>query len=475
MRLKLLQTGFWKLREINMQIKDLKKVYFIGIKGAGMSAVAQILHSRGIEISGSDTKEVFYTDAILQRLGIEYKEDFAAENLPNEIDLVVYSTSYNAQNNPEMIEAEKRKIMLVSYPQMLGMLFREKLGIAVTGTHGKTTTSAMLSEALAEAGTDPSAIVGSQVISWQGSALNGQGQYFVAEADEYQNKLQYYQPWSVILTSVDWDHPDFFPDFDSYKKVFKDFVQKIPHTGFLIVWGDSTSTAEVSKAATGQVLTYGFSESNDYKIENLFIADDIQEFEVLFKGVSLGSFSTPLAGKHNVLNAISVIALAHAMRLDLEKIKIALKNFHGTTRRFELRGKYKDAILIDDYAHHPDEIKATLSGARERFGDKNIWTVFHPHTFTRTKALLEEFAQSFDDTDKVIVLDVYGSAREQQGGVSSKDLERLINKYNRDKAEYIPTIDEAVDYLEKKSSDYDVLITMGAGDVWKVAEKLKSL
>lgn len=456
-----------------MEIKELKKVYMIGIKGSGMASAAQILSARGIEVLGSDTAEIFHTDAVLERLNIVYSDGFAIENIPSDVDLVVYSTAYNAENNCEVSAAKNRNLNLISYPELVGILLQEKLGIAVCGTHGKTTTSAMLSEALMAAETDPSAIVGSPVISWQGGALSGKGDYFVLEADEYQNKLQFYNPWSVVLTSVDWDHPDFFPNFEIYKKTFKDFLAKIPLTGFLVVWGDSASTLEVSEAAGCKTLTYGFGEENIYRAVTNDSGINGQQFEVFYQDQSLGIFETPLAGKHNVLNSTAVIALSHALKLDLEKIKYALKNFQGTARRFEKIGEYEDATLIDDYAHHPDEIKATLNGAHERFGEKRIWTVFHPHTFTRTKALLEDFAQSFDDTDKVIVLDVYGSAREQQGGVSSEDLVKLINKYNRDKADYIPSIDEAVEYLKQKAGEYDVLITMGAGDVWKVGDKLK--
>ncbi len=445
-----------------------------------MTAVAEILKSRGIEVSGSDTEEVFYTDEILKRLQIPFYEKFSAENVPRDSDLIIFSTAYNEENNQEMAAAKKTGIPMLSYPEMLGKLFQEKLGIAVCGTHGKTTTTAMLAEAFASAGKDPSAIVGSQVIAWQGSALSGQGEYFIAESDEYQNKLRFYQPWSVILTSVDYDHPDFFPDFQSYKQVFKDFVAKIPKTGFLVVWGDSSDTVEVAKDANCQVLTYGFGEDNMYRImnhESRIMEEDkknFQSFEVFFEDESLGIFETPLSGKHNVLNSTAVIALSHAIGLDLEKIKKSLSQAKGTSRRFELIGKFGEAVLIDDYAHHPDEIKPTLNGAKTRYEGKRIWTVFHPHTFSRTKALLEDFAQSFDDTEKVVVIGTYGSARETGGGATSEDLVKLINKYNRDKAEYIETIDEAVEYLKEKSGEYDVLITMGAGDVWRVAEKLRN-
>jgi UDP-N-acetylmuramate--alanine ligase len=458
-----------------MNLNEIKKAYFVGIKGAGMTAVAEIFKNRGIEVSGSDTSEKFFTDRILLNNQIKFKEHFSEKNITEDIDLVVYSTAYTPANNLELRYAEGKNLKMLSYPEVIGQFFKEKMGIAVCGTHGKTTTTAMLAEVLREAGEDPTAIVGSQVIQWNGSSIAGRGNYFVAEADEYQNKLQYYSPWSVILTSLDWDHPDFYPTFAEYRKAFEDFVSKIPHHGFLIAWGDSTDTRDLAQNANCTDFLYGFNSDNDYAIKLLEMENGMQKFKIRFREKEIGEFELGVPGKHNILNATSVIAFCHHLKLDLEKVKTALKNFQGTSRRFEYIGLYKKAILIDDYSHHPEEIKAALLTARNLYPQKNIITIFHPHTFTRTKALLQEFAQSFDDTDKVIVIDIYGSAREEQGGVSSADLVNLINKYapaNPQKAEYIPTIDEVVAYLKESNLGDSVVITMGAGNVWQIAQKL---
>lgn len=457
-----------------MELTKIKKAYFIGIKGAGMAAVAEILHARGVEVLGSDTAEKFFTDEILTRRKIKFYEKFSAGNIPDDADLVVYSTAYNEKNNAEIAEAKKRNLPMMSYPEILGELFKEKFSIAVCGTHGKTTTTAMLAECLRYSGADPSAIVGSKVIQWEGSSLAGQGKYFVAEADEYQNKLQYYNPFAAVLTSVDWDHPDYFPDFKSYKKVFSDFVAKIPKHGFLVVWGDSSNVLEVANNAKCEVIKYGFLEDNDAIITKYETRNMKQFFEIVYNNKNLGEFEIQLVGRHNILNVAAAIATCYKLKIDMEKVREALKSFQGTARRFEYVGERNGAILIDDYAHHPEEIKATLKAAREIYPEKNIITIFHPHTFTRTKALLQEFAQSFNDTDKVIVIDIYGSAREVQGGVSSKELVDLINRYNHDKAEYIPTIDEVVEYLKDKAGENNIVISMGAGDVWKVTKNLKS-
>jgi UDP-N-acetylmuramate--alanine ligase len=461
-----------------IDLEKIKKVYVIGIKGSGVVGVVEILKTRGIEVLGSDTAEKFFTDAVLQKNQIKYFENFSADNIPDDIDLVIYSTVYNVGNNVEFEEAFKRKMPMLSYPEILAQLFNVKYGIAICGTHGKTTTSAWLANTLKELGADPTAAIGSRVTNWEGNALIGAGEIFVLEADEYQNKLMRYNPNAVILTSCDYDHPDFFPSFEAYKQTFKDFVARIPKTGFLVVCGDATSTLEVADEATCTVLTYGFSDDCDYRIINLELKKEagaipIQMFEVIRGENNLGKFEIRLFGKHNALNAVAVIAVCHKLNFSPEKIQEALKTFRGTARRFELIGERNGAILIDDYGHHPDEIRATLKAARELYAEKNIWAVFHPHTFTRTKALLSEFSQSFSDADKVIILDIYGSAREAQGGVHSKDLVELVNKYDRGKAEYIATIDEVVEFLKDKIGMEDVVIAIGAGNGWEVVEKLK--
>jgi len=462
-----------------IDLEKIKKVYVIGIKGSGVVGVVEILKARGIEVLGSDTAEKFFTDAVLKKNQIKYFENFSADNIPDDIDLVIYSTAYNVGNNVEFQEVMKRKMPISSYPEILAQIFNEKYGIAICGTHGKTTTSAFLANTLKELGADPSAAIGSRVTNWEGNALTGAGEFFVLEADEYQNKLARYNPNAVILTSCDYDHPDFFPDFEAYKQVFKDFVARIPKTGFLVVCGDATSTLKVASSATSTVLSYGFSDDCDYRIINLELKKvegtiPSQVFEVMRGENNLGKFEIQLFGKHNALNAVAVIAVCHKLNFSVEKIQVALKNFQGTSRRFELIGERNGAILIDDYGHHPDEIRATLKAARELYGEKNIWAVFHPHTFTRTKALLSEFSQSFSDADKVIILDIYGSAREVQGGVHSKDLVDLVNKYDRGKAEHIATIDEVVEFLKDKIGADDVVIAIGAGNGWEVVDKLKS-
>ena len=253
---------------MTVDFKKIKKAYFIGIKGSGVVAIAELLTLMGIEVMGSDTEEKFFTDAILKRLNIKYAEKFSPDNIPADTDLVIYSTAYKAENNCEFQEAQRRNLPMMSYPEILAELFNQKYGLAVCGTHGKTSTSAMLGEVLRKCETDPSAVIGGKVKNWESNALLGKGDFFVIEADEFQNKLKMYNPKAVILTSLDWDHPDTFENFTLYKEAFADFVMRISQTGFLVVWGDSVDTSEVSKKAVCEIITYGFSEDCNAKITN---------------------------------------------------------------------------------------------------------------------------------------------------------------------------------------------------------------
>ncbi len=455
----------------------IKKAYLIGIKGAGMAALAEVLARRGVAVSGSDTEEHFFTDMILQDLHIPYVERFAPENIPADSDVVIYSTAYSAERNTEVAAALASGKAVLSYPQAIGELTAEHWTLAVAGTHGKTTTSALLAEVLREADLDPLAIVGSRILQWSGNALAGSGRHFVLEADEYQNKLQYYKPYGVILTSVDWDHPDFFPTPAAYEQAFVEFVRRIPRQGMLVACGDSASVDRVSREAGCRVASYGFLKSNTYQITEWRAGTDEahprakQSFEILHEGESLGVFRLQLAGRHNALNATAVVAMCALLEVDIERVRQGLSDFQGTERRFERIGERSGVTVYDDYAHHPEEVKVTLRAFRELFPDRRIVAVFHPHTFTRTKALLQDFAQSFDDAGRVVVLDIYGSAREEQGGVSSRDLTDAINRYFHGRAEHVPDIDEALVLLRKETEPGDILVTLGAGNVWELGRK----
>jgi len=455
------------------KFNQAKRIYFIGLKGVGMTALAQLLKSRGVQVWGSDTEEQFFTDKVLAAAGIECEVGFSAKHLDRPIDLVIRSSAYS-DDQVEVKAAKEKKIPVLSYAEALGELAGEYKSVAVCGSHGKTTISAMLAHVLKQANLSPSAIVGSAVPQFGGNALVGSGELLVFEADEYQNKLQYFSPQSVILTSIDWDHPDFFPSADDYFATFVTFLKKIPTDGFVVACYDSDNVKEaVDKAGLSpeQILTYGLTDGR-LQMVRMWLDEGRWHFSATDGEEYLGEFWLKLVGSHNVANALAVIACARRLGVDLEAIRTGLASFEGTARRFENKGKLTNGItVVDDYAHHPGEIKATLKAARAFYPYKNIRCVFQPHTFSRTQALLADFGKSFAETDEVIVLDTYTSAREKTGEVTSVQLVEEIKK-NHTNVIYKPTISEAVNYLMETTNRNNLVLTMGAGDVWQVGDKL---
>lgn len=427
-----------------------------------MTALAQVLQGRGIEVLGSDTQEKFFTDEVLKKLGIKIIEGFSSKNVPTDADLIVASAAYLGEeiNHPEVAEAKKQGRSVFTYAQILGCLFREKKGIAVAGTHGKSTVTAMLGLILEEAGFDPTVIVGSRVIQWQSNARVGRSEYLVAEADEYRNNFLEYSPQILVLTSLEYDHPDFFKDFQAYQETFEQLIKKIPPTGFIIANGLDKGVREIVKKAQCRFVEYGLPEEK---------------------------IKLKIPGQHNLLNAAAAMKTALELGIDKKTIKKVLANFQGISRRFEVKGRWREVLLIDDYAHHPTEIKATLAAAKEFYPDKKVWAVFQPHTFSRTKALLDDFAAAFEQADQVIILDIYGSAREKAGQVKAEDLVEKIRKRTFNGmpsvrtslkrascqcVRHIPTIEKAVEYLKKNVRPGQIILTMGAGDVWQILEKI---
>jgi UDP-N-acetylmuramate--alanine ligase len=465
-----------------------KKIYFIGIKGVGMTMLAQFLAATGHQVSGSDVTDTFLTDRVLAQAKIKIFSPFQATNIPIDADLIIYSSAYNVHSNLELAYIKShpavfKKIPLLSYAEALGQTFNNYYGLAVCGTHGKTTTTAWLGYVLWRAGLKPNVLVGSSVPQFHGSSLLGQSKYFVAEADEYQNKLQYFQPRAVVLNNIDYDHPDFFKTKAAYVKVFADFIQKIPVTGFLIINQRDVASKKLRTTCRGRVISYdlvvgSYGGGADYLAYDWQIKTGQQIFSVSYRGKQLGRFKIKLLGEHSILNALAVIAAARELKVPLELIRKHLAGFTGTARRTQVLGKYQGALIIDDYAHHPTEIKSTLAGLRQFYPQHKLVVVFHPHTFTRTKALFNDFATSFSQADEVIVLDIYGSAREQQGGVSSQELVQAIKAVNqanlvRQQVRRLATISLAAAYLRKHLGAGQLVVLMGAGDVFRVYDELK--
>ncbi len=480
-------------------ISGARNIYMIGIKGVGMTMLAQYLAENGFKISGSDVKDKYMTDEVLKSSGIKVMEKFSPENIPKEADLIIYSTAYNAETNIEVAEALKSKIKILTYAEALGKIFNQKYGIAVVGSHGKTTTTAWLGYVLEKAGLGPNVMVGARVSQFKGTSLVGPSDYLVAEIDEYQNKLKYFNPKMVLLNNIDYDHPDFFPSQDDYRQVFVEFIKKIPSSGFLIANNDDKITKSISQVnCRGKVITYGLEEVADYIAYDIKEVGNKQFFKVKFgvdddenneelkkktlgvrghqvsrEGDLLGDFSISLIGKHNISNALAVIAACVELEVKLVDIRKYLEEFKGTARRMEILGEFRGATIIDDYAHHPTEIKAVLAGVRQLYPKNNLRVIFHPHTYTRTKAMLNDFSKSFNLADEVIVLDIYGSAREEQGGVHSKDLvKKIVETHGNASVQYIPTLKECEKYLRENIERDDIVLLMGAGDVFRIGENL---
>lgn len=476
----------------------VKKIYMIGIKGVGMTMLGQYLAGQGIKVSGSDIADKFMTDAVLEKAGIDVYEKFYPKNIPSDADLIIYSTAYNAETNPEVASALSGKIKTLTYAEALGEVFNQKFGIAVVGSHGKTTTTAWLGYVMSESGLEPNVMAGACVPQFNGCALAGKSRYLVIEADEYQNKLKYYRPKAVLLNNIDYDHPDFFKSAADYENVYLEFIKKIPAKGFLAANFDDPiirKTAAVN--CRGKIISYAINEAADYVAYDIKALNGKQYFKVKL-GVEreedetrsyrsagaalqddnrneLGDFSIQLAGKHNISNALAVIATCVELNIELFKIRKYLEEFTGAERRMQVLGEYHGATIIDDYGHHPTEIKATLEALRQKYGERKLIVAFHPHTFTRTKAFFKDFVKSFGQADELILLDIYGSAREKQGGVSSMELAEAIKQENK-KANilYIATLKECEKYLREHVDRNDVVVLMGAGDIFRVGQNLVS-
>ena len=454
------------------KLKKAKNIYFIGIKGVGMTALAQILKAQGKIVSGSDTQEKFFTDKVLKRAKIYFVEGFAAANIPASAELVIRSGAYTAENNAEVAEAIKRKLPLLTQAEALAEIFNQKYGIAVCGSHGKTTTSALLAFVLQQAGVEPTAAIGSAVPQFGGNALTGKGKLMVIEADEYQNKLKLYRPKIILLNNIDYDHPDFFKTPAAYRKAFADFVKKIPQNGFVVANADDKNVAQVIKQCTCNIITYGAFAQSKINIKYLLaggqgsilnIKNNYQYFKVWQGNKSLGEFKIKLIGEHNVKNATAVIAVCLELKISLTKIKKALEKFTGTARRMEILGKYHGALFIDDYAHHPTEIQATLFALRKQYPHQKIICAFMPHTFSRTQVLFDDFTRSFTNADEVILLPIYASAREKNGNVTSGDLAKHIPN-----ARSVVSLEQCAKMLQQSISKNNVVILMGAGDAFRV-------
>ncbi len=450
-------------------------VFFIGIGGISMSGLAEILLSEGFKVSGSDRQKSSLTETLIEK-GASVYYGHKKENLDPIPDLIVYTSGAIKNDNPELAAGKELNIPVLTRAQLLGQMMKNyQIPIAVSGTHGKTTTTSMLSGILLEAGTDPTLSIGGIYKEIGGNFRLGKSGYFVAEACEYTNSFLSFFPKIGIILNIEEDHLDFFKDINDIRNSFRKFAMLLPSVsdgGTLIINGDIPNVEEITASLPCQVITYGSSAHCDYIPANITYDDFGHPSFTLMKsdGTNEGSYSLRVPGIYNVYNACASIAAAKHLGIDNDVIVKALSKFNGTDRRFEYKGTLNGFSIIDDYAHHPTEITQTLTAAKN-YPHKTMWCVFQPHTYTRTKAFLPEFAKALSLSDKIILADIYAAREKDTLGISSKTLQEEIEKHGHE-CYYFPSFEEIENFILKNCTKDDLLITMGAGDVVKIGENL---
>jgi UDP-N-acetylmuramate--alanine ligase len=440
--------------------------HFIGIGGIGMSGIAEILLSLGMKVSGSDLRRSPVTDR-LASLGATVFEGHQAGNVAG-ATVVVTSSAVGAAN-PEVLEAHARKIPVIQRAEMLAELMRLKYGIAIAGMHGKTTTTSMVASVLTAGGLDPTVVVGGRVDALGSNARLGTTQYLVAEADESDRSFLKLSPILAVVTNLDREHMDCYQNMADVERSFLDFMDKVPFYGAVTACLDNPLLAAILPRARRRVFTYGTSAEADFRLEFLVAGEGrFARFQVNTREGSLGPFELHVPGRHNVLNATAAIAIARQLEIPAEKIAEGLNNFRGVDRRFQQRGQARGVTVVDDYGHHPTEIRATLAAARE-CGHKRVFVVFQPHRYTRTLDLLEEFGGAFREADAVIVLPIYAASEEPIPGVTA---ERLVEKITGPRTQFVPDFAAAVAAVVADIQEDDLILTLGAGSVSQLAPQI---
>jgi len=439
-----------------------KRLHFIGIGGAGMSGLARIALSHGITVSGSDAKDSTVLSALVA-LGAQVHAAHLAEQVDG-ADFVIYSTAIGT-SNVELVRARELKLPILTRAQALATLMSDSKSIAVAGTHGKTTTSSMLTVALQACGWDPSFAIGGTLTSSGSNAHRGTGEIFVAEADESDGSFIEYRPFAAIVTNVEHDHVDYFATSADVTDAFADFAQTIAKDGYLIYCADDVGAAHLASSITDlKLISYGTSEGADLFIDSINLLPMGSTARVLWKGRTIGSLSLQVPGMHNVLNAGAALAMGLTLGAPAAEALTGLASFHGTGRRFELKATIHGIRVIDDYGHHPTEIDVTLTAAKRYAGEGRIIVVFQPHRYSRTKAFMNEFAKALSIADEVVLLEVYAASEKPIPGITSETIaEQMTNGH------FIPNFLEATEWVIAQAKPGDVIVTLGAGDVNSLA------
>ena len=444
-----------------------EKIHFIGIGGIGMSAIAKILHAMDFIVSGSDLSDNEST-ADLKSLGIKVYKNHDSSNISDDLSAVVTSTAIPL-SNPEVLEARKKNITLVHRGEMLSELMRIKYGIAIAGTHGKTTTTSIVCHLMTEAELKPTCVIGGKHFNIGSNGIYGKSDYFVCEADESDGSFLRLSPVIAVVTNIDNDHLEYYGNMESLSLSFVNFVNKVPFYGYSFICYEDKNLRAIIPSIKNKHYSYGFSIACDLYADNIKITEKGTTFRAVFLGKVLGEFSMSILGLHNVLNALSSIGVAHTLGVDVDIIKNALATFEGVGRRLNKLYENNNIILYDDYAHHPTEIKTTLQALRDAYKDRRIIAIFQPHRYSRTESLFMDFVGSFKKSDIVIITDIYAAGEVSKIGITS---EIIINELSKvqDNVFYVPNKDDVAGYIAKDIKSGDIIITLGAGDIKNISE-----
>lgn len=443
----------------------IEHVHMVGIGGIGMSSIAEVLLNRGYKVTGSDLQKSDVTDR-LESLGAVVYEGHAAENA-QDADVVVYSSAVKPKDNPETLAAERHRIPMIPRSVMLGELMRMQFGIGIAGTHGKTTTTSMTGIVVTEGGFDPTIIVGGKVTVFGSNAVVGEGDIIVIEADEYDRTFLRLTPSLAVITNIEADHLDIYKDLEDIKGAFTQYANSVPFFGAAILCLDDAMVQEIVSNVDRRVITYGTSRQAEVRAENVRQEGVVTRFTVTSHGRVLGDIEILTPGMHNVRNALAAVACGLELEIDFEKIQSGLAKFTGVQRRFQKVGEAGGVLLIDDYAHHPTEITATLEAAHSGWPDRRIVAVFQPHLYSRSRDFKEGFARAFFNADVLVMTDVYGARETPIEGVSGKMLSDLAVKFGHRNVHYVPDKEDLPSFLMDLVEEGDAVITMGAGDIWR--------
>ncbi len=451
----------------------IRQIHMVGIGGIGMSSIAEVLLNRGYTVTGSDLE----TSEVTERLAAEgatIYEGHAAEQV-GEADVVVYSSAIDPAENPETLEAERRRISLIPRAEMLGELIRMKFGVGIAGTHGKTTTTSMAGLVVAEGGFDPTVIVGGKVTAFGSNAVTGEGDVIVIEADEYDRAFLRLTPSLAVITSIEEDHLDVYDDLDDIKDAFTEYANSVPFFGAAILCLDDPNVQAIVGDIERRVITYGTTRQAEVRAENIRRERMTTRFDVTVHGERLGEIELQVPGLHNVRNALAAVAVGRELEIAFDKVRNGLTTFTGVRRRFEKKAEVGGTTVLDDYAHHPTEIRATLDAAHQGFPDRRVMAVFQPHLYSRTQNFMDEFARSFFNADVLVLTDVYGAREEPIEGVSGDRLAERAEQFGHRAVHYVPDKTDLPTRLQEMTEAGDVVLMLGAGDIWRASEAFVEL